>query len=75
MSKQNDLGAFLRQFQDRRRNAFDARRVGHLAVFHRNVEVHADENTLSSDVVEVVESLESWHWDNPFVSALEGGRP
>ena len=50
MRKQNDLAAFVRDFLNRRRDAFDARRIGHPPVLRRNVEIDAQENALAGDV-------------------------
>ena len=50
MRKQNDLAAFVRDFRDGRRDALDARRVGHAAVLRRNVEIDAQEHALAGDV-------------------------
>ena len=61
MGKQNDFCALGGQFQNGRRNAFDTGCVRHLAICDRHVEINADENALSGNVVEVVEGLESGH--------------
>ena len=50
MREQNDLAALVRDFLDRRRDALDARRIGHAAVLRRNVEIDAQQHTLAGDV-------------------------
>ena len=50
MRKQNDLAALVRDLRDRRRDAFDARRIGHPAVLRRNIEIDAQENALAGEV-------------------------
>ena len=50
MREQNDLAAFVRDFRDGRRNALDARRIGHAAVFRRNVEIDAQEHAFAGHV-------------------------
>src|SRR5262249_11999260 len=49
MREQNDLAAFVGDFPDRRRDAFDARRIGHPAVLRRNVKVDAQQHTFAGD--------------------------
>ena len=49
MGKENDLAALAGDFLDGRRDAFDAGRIRHTAVFGRNVEVDAQENALAGD--------------------------
>lgn len=67
MSQKDHLGALLGQFEDRRRHTLDARRIGDLAVFHRDVEVDADENALAAEVGKIVEGLEGRHGEDPVV--------
>src|ERR1700733_10558740 len=50
MREQNNLAALVRDFLNRRRDAFDARRIGHTAVLHRNVEIDAQKHALAGDV-------------------------
>ncbi len=59
MGEQNDLAALLRDFRDGRRHALDAGRVADLPVFHRNVEVDAQQHAFAGErgVVESSEGL------------------
>ena len=50
MREQNDLAALVRDLRDGRRDALDARRIGHPAVLRRNVEIDAQQNALAGDV-------------------------
>ena len=50
MREQNDLAALVRDLGDGRRNALDARRVGHAAVLRRHVEIDAQQHALAGDV-------------------------
>ena len=50
MREQNDLAALVRDLRDRRRDALDARRIGHAAVLRRNVEIDAQQHALAGDV-------------------------
>ena len=50
MGEKNDLAALAGDLLDGRRDAFDAGRIRHTAVFGRNVEVDAQENALAGDV-------------------------
>ena len=61
MRQQDDLRALVGEFQDGRRDALDAGRVGHLAVGDRHVEVDADQHALAPDVADPVERLECGH--------------
>ena len=67
MGEQNDLAALVGDFRDRRRDAFDARRIGHPAVLGRNVEIDAQEHALAGHVcvVEGAERLCSWDLTSP----------
>ena len=61
MREQDDLRALVGKFEDGRRDAFDAGRVGDLAVGHRHVEIDADQYPLALDVADRVERLECGH--------------
>ena len=61
MRQQDHLGALVRQFDDRRRDAFDPCHVGDLAVLHRHVEIDPQEHALSREVVNIVEGPEAVH--------------
>ena len=50
MREKNDLAAFVRDFRDGRRDALDARRIGHAAAFRRNVEIDAQQHALAGDI-------------------------
>ncbi len=50
MREQNDLAALVGDFRDRRRDAFDARRIGHAAVLRRHVEIDAQEHAFARDI-------------------------
>ena len=50
VGEKNDLAALAGDLLDGRRDAFDARRIRHTAVFGRNIEVDAQENALASDL-------------------------
>ncbi len=50
MGEQNDLAALVGDLRDGRRDALDARRIGHAAVFGRHVEVDAQEDAFSRDI-------------------------
>jgi hypothetical protein len=64
MGEQDDLGAFLREFLDRRHDAMDAGAVGDDAIGHRHVQVNAHENALAGNVGgKVVKRLEA-HWSS-----------
>ena len=63
MGEKDDLGAFVGQFEDCRRNALDAGHIGDLAICHGNVQVNAHENALSGNLEEIVEGLECRHGD------------
>ena len=54
------LGPLVRQFQERRHRAVDARGVGDGAVLHGHVEVGAHQHPLAGDI-EVVDGLELGH--------------
>ena len=60
MREQDDLAAFVGDFGDGRLDALDAGRVRHRAVFHRHVEINAQQDALVLDVG-VVEGTESRH--------------
>ena len=57
MREKNDLAALVGDLRDGRRDALDARRIGHPAVFGRHVEVDAQEDAFSRDIG-VVEGAE-----------------
>ena len=57
MRQQNDLAALVRDLRDGRRDALDARRIGHAPVLRRHVEVDAEEDAFSRDIG-VVEGAE-----------------
>ena len=57
MREKNDLAAFVRDLRDGRRDPLDARRIGHAAVFGRNVEIDPQKHALAGDVG-VVEGAE-----------------
>ena len=50
MGEKNDLAALVRDLRDGRRNALDARRIGHPAVLRRNVEIDAQEHAFARDI-------------------------
>ena len=50
MREQNNLAALVRDFLNRRRDAFDARRIGHTAVLRRHVEIDAQQHALAGQV-------------------------
>ena len=60
MREQDHLAALVGDFPDRRQHALDARRVRYAAVLHRDIEIHAQENTLAADIY-VVEGFERGH--------------
>ena len=57
MGEKNDLAALVGDLRDGRRDALDARRIGHPAVLGRNVEVDAQQHALAGDIG-VVEGAE-----------------
>src|SRR4051812_25751035 len=50
MREQDHLAALGGDFRDGRRDTFDARCVGDLAVLHRHVEVDAKEHALAGEI-------------------------
>ncbi len=60
MGQHHDLGALVEQLLQRRGAALDARRVAHLAVLDRDVEVRAHQDAPAGDI-EIVEGTESRH--------------
>ena len=50
VAEHDHLGALGRELAERRRGALDARRIGHLAVLHRHVEVDAHQHALAGHV-------------------------
>ena len=61
MGKQQNDGALVRQFADRRHRRANSRVVGDGAVGHRHVEIDAHQHLLASDITYVVERLEICH--------------
>src|SRR5437763_1876295 len=60
MRHHDDPGAFSDQRLDRRRQALDAGRVGHLAVLDRHVQVGAQQHPLAGDL-EIIERAKPRH--------------
>ena len=60
MRQKDHLPAFVGNLVERRQHALDAGRIGDPAVFHRNVEIDANEHALSLDVG-LVQRAESFH--------------
>ena len=82
MREQDDLAALVGDLADGRHDALDARGVGHAAVFHRHVEIDAQQHALALDV-DVVEgaecfrhrSISSGHSDNVIPGRCEASNP
>ncbi len=60
MRQKDHLPALVGNLVERRQDALDAGRIGDPAVFHRNVEIDANEDALSLDVG-LVQRAESFH--------------
>jgi hypothetical protein len=58
MREDDDPGALVGEFQNRRHDALDARHVGDMAVPHRHVEVGAHQHALAS-YIGLIERLEA----------------
>ena len=58
MGEQNDLRAVLAQRLDRRKHAFDARRIGHGARFDGDIEIGTDENAFAFHI-EPIDGLDA----------------
>ena len=62
MRQQDHFRALAGNLPDRRQDAVDARRVGDAAIFHRDVEVDAQQHALAGEIG-LIEGLESSHDD------------
>ena len=72
MRQQNHARAFVSEFQNGRLHAFDPRRVGDLAVGHRDIQVDTHEDALALDVTDLIEGLEISQRKSPIGSNCRG---
>ena len=61
MGQQQDLGAFVRQFEDGRFDHLDTGDVRCPAFLHRKIEIDAHQRNLAGDVAKVVQGPEAAH--------------